>query len=165
MEIINPIYEYLNEDENIIPIFVQILEKKTTEEAVFKKFKEDYDTKIERLKEITENVKKQEDEISNAVQKYGQKLSGNNGYEISNEAKNYFNSLNEKVNSFMHIYEKVKKGENYYNGLYQKIEEIIRASNKWMTSRNEEKNVLIDAIKKGTIKKSYTSGTSSVFPS
>ena len=165
MEIINPIYEYLNEDENIIPIFVQILEKKTTEEAVFKKFKEDYDTKIERLKEITENVKKQEDEISNAVQKYGQKLSGNNGYEISNEAKNYFNSLNEKVNSFMHIYEKVKKGENYYNGLYQKIEEIIRASNKWMTSKKKKKNVLIDAIKKGTIKKSYTSGTSSVFPS
>jgi len=139
MEIINPIYEYLNEDENIIPIFVEILEKKTTEEAVFKKFKEEYDSKINKLKEITEEVKKQKDEINNAVLKYGEKKLGNNGYEISEEAKNYFNSLNEKINSFMHIYEKIKKGENYYNGLYQKIEEVIRASNKWMTSRNEEK--------------------------
>ena len=164
MEIINPIYEYLNEDENIIPIFVEILEKKTTEEAVFKKFKEEYDSKINKLKEITEEVKKQKDEINSAVLKYGQKKSGNNGYEISEEAKNYFNSLNEKVNSFMHIYEKIKKGENYYNGLYQKIEEVIRASNKWMTSRNEEKNVLIEAIKKGDIRSNYKSGTSSVFP-
>ena len=64
----------------------------------------------------------------------------------------------------MHIYEKIKKGENYYNGLYQKIEEVIRASNKWMTSRNEEKNVLIEAIKKGDIRSNYKSGTSSVFP-
>ena len=164
MEIINPIYEYLNEDENIIPIFVEILEKKTTEEAVFKKFKEEYDSKINKLKEITEEVKKQKDEINSAVLKYGQKKSGNNGYEISEEAKNYFNSLNEKINSFMHIYEKIKKGENYYNGLYQKIEEVIRASNKWMTSRNEEKNVLIEAIKKGDIRSNYKSGTSSVFP-
>ena len=164
MEIINPIYEYLNEDENIIPIFVEILEKKTTEEAVFKKFKEEYDSKINKLKEITEEVKKQKDEINSAVLKYGQKKSGNNGYEISEEAKNYFNSLNEKVNSFMHIYEKIKKGENYYNGLYQKIEEVIRASNKWMTSRNEEKNVLIEAIKKGDIRSNYKSGTSSIFP-
>ena len=164
MEIINPIYEYLNEDENIIPIFVEILEKKTTEEAVFKKFKEDYDSKIEKLKEITQVVKNQKNEVNNAVQKYGKKISGNNGYEISDETRKYLNNLEEKVNSYMHILEKIQKGENYYNGLYQKIEEIIRASNKWMASRNEEKNVLIDAIKKGNIKKSYaSSGTSSVF--
>ena len=33
-----------------------------------------------------------------------------------------------------------------------------------MTSRNEEKNVLIEAIKKGDIRSNYKSGTSSVFP-
>ena len=162
MEIINPIYEYINGDENIVPIFIEILEKKTTEEAVFKKFKEEYDGKIEQIKKISEEVKKQKNEVSTMVQKYGQKISGNNSYGISDEARNYFNQLEEKVNSFMHIYEKIQKGENYYNGLYMNIEEIIKASNKWMTSRNEEKNVLIDAIKKGTIKKS-SSGISSVF--
>ena len=160
MEIINPIYEYINEDENIIPVFVEVLEKKTTEEAVFKKFKEEYDGKIEKLKQISEEVKKQKNEVSNAVQKYGQKINTNNGYGISDEAKKYFNDIEERVKKFIHINEKIQKGENYYNGLYQKIEELIRASNKWMTSRNEEKNVLIDAIKKGNIKKTskFSSG-------
>ena len=164
MEIINPIYEFINEDENIIPVFVEILEKKTTEEAVYKKFKEDYDGKIEKLKQITEEVKKQKNEVSSMVQKYGQKISGNNGYGISDEAKKYFSQIEEKVNLFLHINEKIQKGENYYNGLYQKIEELIRASNKWMTSRSEEKNALIDAIKNGNIKKPYSSGKFSVFP-
>jgi len=89
MEIINPIYEYLNEDENIIPVFVEVLEKKTTEEAVFKKFKEEYDGKIEKLKQISEEVKNQKNEVNNVVQKYGQKINGNNGYGISDEAKKY----------------------------------------------------------------------------
>jgi CHASE3 domain sensor protein len=162
MEIINPIYEDLNNDENIIPIFVNILESKTTEEAVFKKFKEDYDNKIEKLKAITEEVKKQKNEVSNASLKYGQKISGKNGYGISDEARQYFNNLEQTVNRFMHVFEKIQKAENYYNGLYQKIDDIIKASNKWMISRNEEKKSLIDAINKGQIKPNK-SGTSSYF--
>ena len=51
----------------------------------------------------------------------------------------------------MHINEKIQKGESYYNNLYQKIDEVIKASNKWMISRNEEKKALIDAINKGQI--------------
>ena len=162
MEIINPIYEELNNDENIIPIFVSILESKTTEEAVFKKFKEDYDSKIQKLKEITEEVKKQKNEVSKVVQKYGLKISGNNGYGISDEAKQYFNNLEQKAQSFLHILEKIQKGENYYNGLYQNIDETIKASNQWMISRNEEKKTLIDAINKGQIRPNKSS-TSSFF--
>ena len=52
MGIINPIYEGLNEDENIIPNFVEILDRKTTEEAVHKKYIENYDAKIIKIKEI-----------------------------------------------------------------------------------------------------------------
>ena len=162
MDIINPIYEELNNDENIIPIFVSILESKTTEEAVFKKFKEDYDSKIQKLKEITEEVKKQKNEVSKVVQKYGLKISGNNGYGISDEDKQYFNNLEQKAQSFLHILEKIQKGENYYNGLYQNIDETIKASNKWMISRNEEKKTLIDAINKGQIRPNKSS-TSSFF--
>ena len=162
MDIINPIYEELNNDENIIPIFVSILESKTTEEAVFKKFKEDYDSKIQKLKEITEEVKKQKNEVSKVVQKYGLKISGNNGYGISDEAKQYFNNLEQKAQSFLHILEKIQKGENYYNGLYQNIDETIKASNKWMISRKKKKKTLIDAINKGQIRPNKSS-TSSFF--
>ena len=40
MEIINPIYENLNEDGNIMPTFIDVLGKKTTEEAVYKNYQE-----------------------------------------------------------------------------------------------------------------------------
>jgi hypothetical protein len=151
MELINPIYEILNNDEVIIPLFVDVLEKKTTEDAVYKKFIDENEPKIAKLKEIAQEVKNQKNEISTLVQKYGQKIYGNNGYGISEEAKKYFHDTEEKVKSFMHINEKIQKGESYYNNLYQKIDEVIKASNKWMISRNEEKKALIDAINKGQI--------------
>jgi hypothetical protein len=151
MELINPIYEILNNDEVIIPLFVDVLEMKTTEDAVYKKFIDENEPKIAKLKEITQEVKNQKNEISTLVQKYGQKIYGNNGYGISEEAKKYFHDIEEKVKSFMHINEKIQKGESYYNNLYQKIDEVIKASNKWMISRNEEKKALIDAINKGQI--------------
>ena len=151
MELINPIYEILNNDEVIIPLFVDVLERKTTEDAVYKKFIDENEPKIAKLKEITLEVKNQKNEISTLVQKYGQKIYGNNGYGISEEAKKYFHDIEEKVKSFMHINEKIQKGESYYNNLYQKIDEVIKASNKWMISRNEEKKALIDAINKGQI--------------
>ena len=151
MELINPIYEILNNDEVIIPLFVDVLERKTTEDAVYKKFIDENEPKIAKLKEITQEVKNQKNEISTLVQKYGQKIYGNNGYGISEEAKKYFHDIEEKVKSFMHINEKIQKGESYYNNLYQKIDEVIKASDKWMISRNEEKKALIDAINKGQI--------------
>ena len=162
MKIINPIYEELNDDGIIIPSFIEVLGKKTTEDAVYNKYKEDYDNKFVDLKNLTEKVKKQKNDINNLVQKIGPNLNdGGNNSGISDEAKNYFKEIDQKANLFMNMYEKVKKGENYYNGLQQKIEEIIRSSNKWMISRNEEKNVLIEAINKGPKKGTYISGPSS----
>ena len=165
MEIINPIYDELNDDGVIIPSFIEVLAKKTTEESVIKKYKEDYETKFVKLRELTEEVKKQKNVVNNLVQKIGPNLTGNgNNYGISEEARNYFKDLDQKANLFMNMYEKVKKGENYYNGLHHKIDEIIQASNKWMISRNKEKNVLIETIKNGSKQGGYISGPSSNFP-
>ena len=162
MEIINPIYEELNEDGIIIPSFLEVLEKKTTEESVYKKYKEDYDNKFVKLREITDEVIKQKNNINSLVQKIGPNLMGKgNNYGISEEAMNYFKDIDQKVNLFMNMYEKIKKGENYYNGLHQKIEEVIQSSNKWMIMRNEEKNVLIETINKQPRKGTYISGPSS----
>ena len=162
MEIINPIYEELNEDGVIIPSFIEVLGKKTTEDSIYKKYKDDYDSKFVKLKELTEEVVKQKNNINTLLQKIRPNLSGKgNNYGISEEAMKYFNDIDQKCNLFMNMYEKIKKGENYYNGLHQKIEEIIQSSNKWMISRNEEKNVLIEAINKGPKKGGYISGPSS----
>jgi hypothetical protein len=162
MEIINPIYEELNEDGVIIPSFLEVLEKKTTEESVYKKYKEDYDNKLVKLREMTDEVIKQKNNINSLVQKIGPNLLGKgNNYGISEEAMNYFKDIDQKANLFMNMYEKIKKGENYYNGLRQKIEEVIQSSNKWMIMRNEEKNVLIETINKQPRKGTYISGPSS----
>ena len=111
---------------------------------------------------MTEEVKKQKNVVNNIVQKIGPNLTGaGNNYGISEESMNYFKDLDKKANLFMNIYEKVKKGEKYYNGLHQKIEEIIQSSNKWMIARNEEKNVLIEAINKTPKMGGYVSGPSS----
>ena len=163
MEIINPIYEDLNEDGNIMPNFIDVLGKKTTEDAVYKKYKEDYEGKFVKLRELTEQVKKQKNVVNNLVQKIGPNLGNANNYGISDEAMNYFKDIEQKANLFMNMYEKIKKGENYYNGLHHKIEEIIQSSNKWMISRNEEKNVLIEAINKGSQKGGYISGPPNSF--
>ena len=158
MEIINPIYEELNEDGIIIPTFIEVLGKKTTEEAVYKKYKEEYEKKFVKLKELTDQVKKQKNVINNLVQKIGPNLEGGNKYGLSQETMNYFKDIDQKANLFMNMYEKVKKGENYYNNLHQKIEEVIQSSNKWMIQRNEEKNVLIEAINKEPRMGGYISG-------
>ena len=163
MEIINPIYEDLNEDGNIMPNFIDVLGKKTTEDAVYKKYKEDYESKFVKLRELTDQVKKQKNVVNNLVQEIGPNLGNANNYGISDEAMNYFKEIEQKANLFMNMYEKIKKGENYYNGLHHKIEEIIRSSNKWMISRNEEKNVLIEAINKGSKKGGYISGPPNSF--
>ena len=163
MEIINPIYEELNEDGIIIPSFIEVLGKKTTEEAIYKKYKEEYEKKFVLLKELTEQVKKQKNVVNNLVQKFGYNQAGGNKYGLSPETMNYFKDIDTKANLFMTMYEKVKKGENYYNGLHQKIEEVIQSSNKWMISRNEEKNVLIEAINKGPKMGGYVSGPPSSF--
>ena len=163
MEIINPIYEDLNEDGIIMPSFIEVLAKKTTEEAIIKKYKEDCEQKFVKLRELTEEVKKQKNNVNNLVQKIGPNLGGGNKYGLSQETMNYFKDIDQKANLYMNMYEKVKKGDNYYNGLKQKIEEIIQASNKWMISRNEEKKVLIETINKGQKKGGYISGPSSSF--
>ena len=162
MEIINPIYEDLYDDGIMMSAFIEVLGKKTTEEALYKKYKDEYDSKLSNLKELSEQVKAQKDVVNNLVQKIGPKLQGEgNNYGISQDAMNYFKDIDQKANLYMSIYEKIKKGENYYNGLHQKIGEVIQSSNKWMISRNEEKKVLIDAINKGSMKGGYISGPSS----
>jgi hypothetical protein len=163
MEIINPIYEELNEDGIIMPTFIEVLAKKTTEEAVYKKYKEDYAQKFVKLNGLTEEVKKQKNVVNNLVQKIGPNLGNGNNYGLSEETMKYFKNIEQKINLFMNMYEKVKKGENYYNGLQHKIGEIIQASNKWMISRNEEKKVLIEAINKGHKKGGYISGPAPSF--
>ena len=50
--IINPIYDQLNDDTAVLSMFIEVLEKTTTEQAIFTKNKEEYEKKFVELKDM-----------------------------------------------------------------------------------------------------------------
>ena len=149
-EIISPIYDQLNDDTAVLSMFVEVLEKTTTEQAIFNKNKEDYDKKFKELKEISEQILNQKQIVSELASKViPEIMKKQNEQNVGDEAKEYFNELEKYANLYMNIYNKCKKGEDYYNNLQYKVDDVLAASNQWMIKRNEEKNALISAITKG----------------
>ena len=146
MNIIRPIYNELNDDSNIVGQFIEVLAKKTTEQAIFDKYKEEYEKKFTALKPISDQVKSQKELVNQTVQKNSQKIRDKPKPVMSNETMEFFNNLDQYANMYMKKYEKVKKGDKYYNDLYEKISSLIQSGTDWMIKRSEEKNVLLGTI-------------------
>ena len=142
MNIINNIYKDLN-DEFLIGLFVQVLEKKNTEKAIFENNKEILEKKFEDLKSLSNEVNNQKNIINQACQKY---IPGQQNKNMNQETKNYFNDLEKCANLFLNMYDKIKKGNNFYNELKKTIDDAIQRCNNWMLQRAEEKRVLISTI-------------------
>ena len=144
--IIRPIFNELNDDSNIVGQFIDVLAKKTTEQAIFDKYKEEYQKKFDSLKPISEDVKAQKNVVNQILQKNSQKIRDKPKPVISQEAAEFFNTLNQYADMFMKKFEKVKKGDSYYNDLYHKISALIKSGDEWMIKRSDEKKVLLNAI-------------------
>ena len=147
MNIIRPIFNELNDDSNIVGQFIEVLAKKTTENAIFEKYKEEYMKKLDGLKTLNDEIKKQKDLVNQTLQKNMQKIRDKQKPPLSNEAIEFFNYLDQYANLFMNKYEKIKKGDNYYNDIYQKISSLIKNGEEWMIKRSDEKNVILGTIK------------------
>ena len=147
MNIIRPIFNELNDDSNIVGQFIEVLAKKTTENAIFEKYKEEYMKKLDGLKILNDEIKKQKDLVNQTLQKNMQKIRDKQKPPLSNEAIEFFNYLDQYANLFMNKYEKIKKGDNYYNDIYQKISSLIKNGEEWMIKRSDEKNVILGTIK------------------
>ena len=149
MTVIKPIFNDLNDDSQIVGQFIEVLSNKTTEQAIYEKFKEIYDQKFLQLKPLSDQVKNQKEVVNNIVQKNSQKIRDKPKQNISNEAMEYFRTLDQYANMFMNKYEKVKKGDRYYNDLYEKINQLTKAGNDWMIKRSDEKKAILSTIKGG----------------
>ena len=147
MNIIRPIFNELNDDSNIVGQFIEVLAKKTTENAIFEKYKEEYMKKLDGLKILNDEIKKQKDVVNQTLQKNMQKIRDKQKPPLSKEAIEFFNYLDQYANLFMNKYEKIKKGDNYYNDIYQKISSLIKNGEEWMIKRSDEKNVILGTIK------------------
>ena len=146
MNIIRPIFNELNDDSNIVGQFIEVLAKKTTEQAIFDKYKEEYQKKLDGLKPLNDEIKKQKDIVNQILQKNSQKIREKPKPTISNETMEFFNTLDQYANMYMKKYEKIKKGDAYYNDLYHKISELINSGDNWMIKRSDEKNVILGTI-------------------
>ena len=151
-DIISPIYEQLNDDTAVMSMFIEVLEKTTTEQAIFNKNKEEYEKKFVELKELSEQILNQKKVITELSSKLLPELMKKKSNEnFTEEALNYFNELDKYANLYLSMYDKCKKGEDFYNNLQYKVDELLAASNQWMIKRNEEKNILVSTITKGKL--------------
>ena len=148
-DIITPIYDQLNDDAAVLSMFIEVLEKTTTEQAIFEKNCEEYEKKFKELKEISEQILNQKKIITELSAKFVPEIMKTKDQNIGDETIEYFKELDKYANLYMNIYGKCKKGEDYYNNLQYKVDEVLAASNKWMIRRNDEKNALISTIMKG----------------
>ena len=162
-DIISPIYDQLNDDSAVLSMFIEVLEKNTTEQAIFEKNREEYEKKFNELKEISEQILKQKSIITELAAKVVPEILKSQEQKVGDEAMEYFKELDKYANLYMTIYGKCKKGEEYYNNLQYKVDEVLAASNQWMIKRNEEKNALISAITKGKGSGGAYSGQSSQY--
>ena len=151
MQIINPIFSELNDDTVIVGQFIEVLAKKTTEQAIYDKFKEIYSQKFNELKPLSDEVKKQKQVVTDIVQKNSEKIMQKPKQNYSNEQVEYFKNLDNSANMFMKKYEKIKKGDNYYNDIYQKVSQLLKTGNDWMIKRSDEKNAILSTIKGSSV--------------
>ena len=147
MNIIRPIFNELNDDSNIVGQFIEVLAKKTTENAIFEKYKEEYQKKLDGLKSLNDQIKNQKNVVNQTLQKNMQKIRDKQKPALSNEAIEFFNTLDQYANLFLNKYEKIRKGDNYYNDIYHKISALIKSGEDWMIKRSDEKNVILGTIK------------------
>jgi len=151
MQIINPIFSELNDDTVIVGQFIEVLAKKTTEQAIYDKFKEIYSQKFNELKPLSDEVKKQKQVVTDIVQKNSEKIMQKPKQNYSNEQMEYFRNLDNSANMFMKKYEKIKKGDSYYNDIYQKVSQLLKTGNEWMIKRSDEKNAILSTIKGASV--------------
>ena len=145
-EIIKPIFAQLNEDSLLIEVFMDVLHKKTTEQDIYERKKQEFLAKFTELEKISEEVKKEEEVINELIQKNSEKIMPKpNEYE-ENRIMEYFRELDQLTNMFMAKHERIMKGDNYYNDLKTKVDKLIKCGNDWMIKRSDEKNALIKSL-------------------
>ena len=143
-KIMIPIFNQVNDDSVIIMQFMEVLAKRSTEQIIFERNKDNLQKKFNELKSVSDEVKKQEEAINEIIHKHQDKIMTKDK-EKNNENKvmQYFSNLYQLSNMFLNEFEKIKKGDNYYNEMKNKIDNLMKYSNDWMIKRSNEKNNML----------------------
>lgn len=150
MQIINPLYDNLNNNNCLVNLFSDVIDKQKTEKEIYDKVFSDLQKKIDKLVLLSNEVRAQERVVSDVVKKAENEIADgikNKNLSLKNrEIYEYFKGLDIKSSLCLNLYEQLKKVEKYYSDLQIKIDKVLDESNKWMIERSKEKNALILAI-------------------
>ena len=146
MEVIGKIFSSLN-DDNVAAQFIQVIQKKTTENTIFDQNKAEYMVKFNELGEISNNIRNIKVNIQNKNEIFLRVKNDKFRPDPANEQ--FFRDLNNYVQLFRTKEQQLQQGLNFYKKFDQKMNELNRNISDFLMARDMDKNELIRYIMGG----------------
>ena len=143
MNIINSMFQTLNY-ENIAEQFIQVIQHKTTEKAIFDKNKEYFTNMVMQLSEISDNIKNIEGQVR-AKNDIFLQVKNNKAKPSPSNAK-FFNDLAQYVRAFKIKDLQLQQGFTFYKKFNEKLTTLENNINDFINMRYTEKNNLISSL-------------------
>ena len=147
MEIINQLFNSLN-DDNVAPQFIQVLSKKTTENAVFDQNKAKYMTSFNELQNISSQINALKPIIQQKNEIFLKVKSEKFKPDMDNE--NFFKNLDNYCQLFRQKEIQLQQALNFYKTFNGKLDELNRNVTDFLMARDIDKNQLISSITMGS---------------
>ena len=138
-DIINNIYEYLNDDNTLLYLFSEIYFHQK-ENNICDNFKKDIDDKISEIEFLVKIINEKKNILEYNINLLKNDININNKIQ---EGINYIRSLESISNIFLNKYESLRNGLNFYFQLEAKINELIIATNKFIEERDNNKRSFV----------------------
>lgn len=146
MEVINRIFQTLNED-NIIPQFIKVLQKKATEKQVLSDSKPKYDAMFKELESISEEIKVLKLSIVAKNEVFIRVKQSN--FKTNDENEKFFRDLENHCQLYSQKLINLQQGMNFYTEFNKRLNDINGHITDFLVSRDMEKNDLLKFITSG----------------
>ena len=143
MEVIGKIFSSLN-DDNVAAQFIQVIQKKTTENTIFDQNKAEYMTKFNELGEISNNIRNIKVNVQNKNEIFLR--AKNEKFKPDPANEQFFTDLNNYVQLYRTKEQQLQQGLNFYKKFDQKMNELNRNISDFLMARDMDKNELIRFI-------------------
>ena len=140
MEVISKIFASLN-DDNVAAQFIQVIQKKTTENSIFDQNKAEYMTKFNELGDISNNIRNIKVNVQNKNEIFLRVKNDKFKPDPANEQ--FFQNLNNYVQLYRTKEQQLQQGLNFYKKFDQKMNELNRNISDFLMAREMDKNELI----------------------
>ena len=146
-DIINPIFDALNDESQITPSFMEVLSKKTTEQAILEKSKSDFEVKFSDLEKLSVLIKKDKTTLEENIHQIANELAQpKQNEQLPKESEDFIKQLYDYCKLYLQKNESLKKGLEYYISLEKKINEIEIGTQKFIQQRNIEKEAIVQNL-------------------